>query len=186
MTESVLSFTGAYMCCFHPQILTHGETHSHHATLYLKSTTLPSTSTTTWPETTLWARCIWRALMWPKQATGRLKTTDTLVSVLLMSSPASVVCLCCAFDHFLLVASQSCCRWAVACQWAVEVFQTCTTPSRCTSTGEAGPPTARSTRWTDADTQWRYSTVSRQICTVTDLVQQQTAAASLMPLCVYV
>lgn len=52
----------------------------------------------------------------------------------------------------------------------------CTTPSSFTSTGEARPPMARSTLWTDADTRWRYSMVSRQLYTVTNQLSQQAGA----------
>uniref|UniRef100_A0A669CHX7 Carbonic anhydrase 15 n=1 Tax=Oreochromis niloticus TaxID=8128 RepID=A0A669CHX7_ORENI len=52
----------------------------------------------------------------------------------------------------------------------------CTTPSSCTSTGEVRRPTAQSTPWTDADTQWRYSMVSRRSYTVTSRLSKHTDA----------
>lgn len=79
----VLSVTGVkvwFLFRHHPQILMHGETCSHPVTPYSKSITLPSIWTTRWPETSLWDLCTWRASMWPKQATGRFKTTGTLVN----------------------------------------------------------------------------------------------------------
>lgn len=137
----------------------HGETCSRLVTLYLKSITLPSIWTTRWPETSLWDLYIWRALMWSNRATGRLKTTDTLVNTPhILSWPCILLC----WWLHRSGCSQSCCRLVVACQWAVEVFQMFTTLSSCTSTGEARPLTDQSTRWTDADTRWRYSMVSRQ------------------------
>ena len=91
--------------------------------------------------------------------------TDALTNVLFANS--------CWWPH-VSRRLQSCCMLAVACRWAAEVFQMCTTPSSCTSTGEAHPPTAQSTQWTDADTRWRYSTVSRQRRSVTGQLSQQT------------
>lgn len=72
--------------------------------------------------------------------------------------------------------SQSYCRSAAAWRWVVAVFQMCTTPSSCTSTGEVQRPTAQSTLWTDADTQWRYSMVSRRSYTVTSHLCKHTDA----------
>lgn len=172
--SSVLSFTGVFGSYMVPQILTHGETCSHLVTLYLKSTILPSIWTITWPETNLWKLYIWRASMRFKQATGRFTMTDTLVSII---HSLSSMCMC-AGDH-VSGCFQLCCRLAMACLWVVEVFQMCTTPSSCTSTGEAWEPMGRSTQWTDADTRWRYSMVSRQLYTVTNQLLQYTGAVQL-------
>lgn len=100
-------------------------------------------------------------------------TTDTV-----MCMTSVIVCICVG-DFMFVVCSQSCCRSGVACRWGAEVFQMCTTPSSCTSTGEAQPPTAQSTRWTDADTRWRYSMVSRQLHTVNDQLLLQAGALLL-------
>lgn len=161
----------------HHQIHMRGEKCSHHVTLYLKSITLPSIWTTGWPETSLWGLYIWRASMWSKQANGHLETTDTLVNIQQILTWTNI-CLLCALHWWLhdCECSQSCCRLAAACRWAAEAFQMCTTPSSCTSTGEARPQTARSTRWTDADTRWRYSRVSGQLCSVTNDMLQHAGA----------
>lgn len=144
-----------------------GEIRSHHVTPFLKSTTRPSIWTTRWPEIIPWGLYISRASMWPKQATGRLKTTDTQVNTLHIPPWArlSFVSFFCRWSD-ASVCFQWCWSSAVACQWAEEVFRTCTTPSSCTSIGEARPVTALSTQCAHADTQWRYSMVSRQLYTV--------------------
>ena len=157
-----------------PQILTRGETHSHLVTLYLECITLPSTWTTRWSGMSLWDLCIWRASTRSRRATGRFRTTDTLVNMPQMLSPTSSLHIRVGDHMFSPRRLQSCCMLAVACRWAAEVFQMCTTPSSCTSTGEARPPTAPSTRWTGADTRWRYSTVSRPRRSVTGQLSQQT------------
>lgn len=77
---SVFHWCTWFLYLLHPQILMHGETCSHPVTPYSKSITPPSIWTTRWPETSLWDLCTWRASMWPKQATGRFKTTGTLVN----------------------------------------------------------------------------------------------------------
>lgn len=120
---SVLSFTGVFgahgiSSLFRLQILMHGEMRSHHVTLYLKNTTLPSIWTTRWPETILWGLYIWRASMWPKQASGPLKTMDTLVNTLHVPSwtcvTSSLLCLSVG-DHMLLFAFSRAGVW----QWHV-------------------------------------------------------------------
>lgn len=112
--------------------------------------------------------------------------TDTLVNILQMLS-LTCVCVCVCYCLFELVisclCSQSCCRLATACQWVVEASQMCTTQSSCTSTGGARLLMAQSTRWTDADTRWRYSMVSRQLYTVTNQLMQ--CSYSLMSLKVF-
>lgn len=130
-----------------------------HVTPSLNAVTLPSTWTPTCPEATPWGLFIWRASMWLSRATGPSPTMVTLVSLPPFFEP-----LFHQGGRRLTCCSQSSCRLAAAWRWAAGASRTSTTPSSCTSTGGARPPTARSTRWTDADTRWRYSPVSRWLC----------------------
>ena len=80
--RSLMSVFGSYVPSSPSQMLMHGETCTRRVTLCLKSSTLPLTWTTRWPETSLWSIYIWRASMRSKRATGHLKTMDTLVNVI--------------------------------------------------------------------------------------------------------
>lgn len=97
-----------------PQILTHGETRSHLVTPYLECITLPSIWTTRWSGTSLWDLYIWRASTRSKRATGRFRTTDTLVNTPQMLSQTSFLHIRVG-DHMFPVASSPAACW----QWHV-------------------------------------------------------------------
>lgn len=159
-----------------------GATCSHPATHYLKSTTHPSTWTSTWSGTVPWTLYIWRVSMRPSpRATGRSRTTDTLVNIPQhgVRSRAVESCRC---SH-VSCCPQLCSTWAAACRWVVEVCQTCTTPSSCTSTGGRRPLMVQSTQWTRGDILWRYSTVSSLIHAVTDQTWPLTCPVCLTSWC---
>lgn len=93
---------------------------------------------------------------WTLHNDGHSGETSLSLSLFLFASLLRHVCLMC-----VNLCCQSSCSSVAGCRWATVAFRMFITPSSCTSTGGALPPTAPSTRWTAADTRWRYSSVSR-------------------------